>query len=102
MFDNAKSIAIATAALALPANVALAQTGPPWDWGWWFWWFPVFPLFFVLGILAIFVFVIVRMTGHHGRMSETRAGLDILNERFARGEINKDEYEEKRRLIMKS
>jgi uncharacterized membrane protein len=33
------------------------------------------------------------MHGHHHR------ALDILKERFARGEINQTEYEERRRLL---
>jgi putative membrane protein len=102
MIKHFKRVAIAVAAVVLPANVALAQAGPPWDWGWWFWWFPVFPLLFVLGSLAVFVFIVVQMMGRHAQMRDRRAGLDILNERFARGEINKDEYEEKRRLIMRA
>ena len=100
MIKHFKHVAMAAAVLALPANVALAQSGPPWDWGWWFWWFPAFPLLFVLGCLAVFVFIVVQMTSRHAQSRERRAGLDIINERLARGEINKDEYEEKRRLIM--
>lgn len=37
---------------------------------------------------------------HHGVVhGPQRTGLDILNERFARGEIDRAEYEEKRRMI---
>jgi len=100
MIRYLKRVAVLAAVLTLPANAALAQSGPPWEWGWWFWWFPVFPLLFVLGCLAVFVFIITSMVGRH--TIPKRAGLDILNERLARGEIDKAEYEEKRRLIMSS
>jgi putative membrane protein len=102
MIKHFKRVAALAAVLTLPANVALAQSGPPWEWGWWFWWFPVFPLFFVLGCLAVFVFIMVHLMGRHAPWRDRGAGLDILNERLARGEIDKAEYEEKRRLIVSS
>jgi len=69
-----------------------------WDWSYW----PM-PHFFA-GPLAMIVFVaicIIMMTwmmrSHpHG----DRSALDILNERYARGEIDKTEYEERRRLLL--
>jgi putative membrane protein len=36
---------------------------------------------------------------HNKSFGPARTALDILNERFARGEIDQAEYEEKRRLI---
>jgi len=35
-------------------------------------------------------------------LGQSRTAIDILNERFARGEIDQAEYEEKRRLISQS
>ena len=77
---------------------------PP-DWWHPMWWFPVFPILFLL-CLVIFLFVMVPMMIRHGPWRERdredfprRTALDVLNERFAKGEIDKAEYEEKRRLI---
>jgi putative membrane protein len=78
--------------------MALAQGGPPWEWGWWFWLFPGFRFLFALAVLAAVVFLIVRLARGPAR-SRSNAGLDILNERFARGEIEKAEYEERRRIL---
>jgi putative membrane protein len=66
------------------------------------------PLFMMLmlTVVIVAVFFLVRWLGGpwHGmtpphQASSDQTALNILKERFARGEINKDEYEEKRRLI---
>jgi putative membrane protein len=81
---------------------------PPSDWWHPMWWFPMFPLAFMVICLVVFLFIMVPMMARHGSpwshwresrdYPSTRA-VDILNERFARGEINKEEYEEKKRII---
>jgi putative membrane protein len=81
---------------------------------------PIFVLFFVLlaiiGIMVIFVWLVRWAThgypfyghgSHHGHggcpccggHGRGRAALDILDERFAKGEIDKAEFEEKRKLL---
>ena len=65
------------------------------------------PLFMIL-VLAVVIAVavlLVRWLGGpwHGPASHQsppgRAPLDILKERFARGEIDKEEFEERRRML---
>jgi putative membrane protein len=56
---------------------------------------PFLLLFALIGVIAIIVWV-VQWAGDSRR---SRTALDILNERFARGEIDKTEYEEKRKLM---
>ena len=46
---------------------------------------------------AVAVFVFRMLTSN--RVGETRDAIDILKERFAKGEIDKDEFEEKKRLL---
>jgi putative membrane protein len=47
-------------------------------------------------VIAAIVLTIRWLAGQGGRPGSDRA-LDILRERYARGEINKDEFEAKRR-----
>jgi putative membrane protein len=60
-------------------------------------------ILFLAAIIAVVV-LLVRWLGGAGQRSSPnatsdRTPLDILKERFARGEIDKAEYEERRRLI---
>lgn len=71
-----------------------------WGGGWGFGW--IFPLFmFVFFALCVFF-----MVGRHGRShrsegAPTGSALRILSERYARGEIGKDEYEEKKATLLR-
>jgi putative membrane protein len=69
--------------------------------GWDYWPMPFFGPLFVVVMLAFCVLMMtVMMRG--GMMHRHRRGsaaLDILNERYARGEIDKAEYDERRRLL---
>ncbi|MGB8489423.1 MAG: SHOCT domain-containing protein [Bacteroidales bacterium] len=51
-------------------------------------------------LLAILVWLIVRSVNHRrGPEPGGKSALDILKERYARGEISKEEYEQKRKDI---
>jgi len=88
----------------------------PWDmWhygygGHFFWMFPLMIMFFLLICGAVFFFAhrsgCCRGMHHWGPQSHSMGGdstysaLQILNERFARGEIQKDEYADKKAAIL--
>lgn len=89
---------------------AQQQGGPgyghyPHMWGGGSWMFlgPMMMIVFI-AVIVIVVVLVVRWLGGagHGRAPYPPYGktpLDILKERFARGEIDKEEFEERRRLL---
>ena len=78
--------------------------GPHMMWGGWFFG-PVMMIVFI-AVAAIVVVLIVRWLGgsthsnsQHSPAPPGKTPVDILKERFARGEIDKDEFEERRRIL---
>jgi putative membrane protein len=65
-------------------------------WGWGFGW--IFPLLMLLA-MGVFVFLMVRMWSGHDRGAIGSSALRILGERFAKGEISKEEFEEKKLVL---
>lgn len=105
----------AGAAVALVPNWVWAQSDPdkyaygPHMMGWGGGWYGMVfgPLFMILvfAVVIAVVILLVRWVGgpwqtvgpHHPQWGRTP--LDILKERFARGEIDKTEFEERRRVL---
>ncbi len=54
-------------------------------------------------IVIVFLFIIVKliMNNNSKNVNESDSAMKILNERFARGEINEEEYKEKKSLLLK-
>lgn len=116
------ALGFAGASLALAAEQAPPQ---PYPWPSWhampwtpFWW--IFPFMFFVLMILIVIFMFRRggmgcmwrdhmmdrsefrdaMWRSRGESSDT--ALEILNKRYARGEIDKQEYEEKKAVITRS
>jgi putative membrane protein len=71
-----------------------------WDDGWSMPWMFFPPLMMLLFFIICMVMMVFMM---RGRMhSRGRGAIEILEERFARGEINQSEYEERRRLLLRT
>jgi uncharacterized membrane protein len=92
--------------------IAQQQTQPPeWYWPgpWQFWWICPLMMLFMLAVIATIFFAARRSSAdgsHHWgppwRMmgsDPSHSALQILNERFARGEIQNEEYEQKKAAI---
>jgi putative membrane protein len=87
--------------------MTLQASGPYWDWpgpwhmmgGFGFWW--IFPLLMMVFMVALCVFFMTRMPWGHSHGSHASSALEILSERFAKGEIPKEEFEEKRALLVR-
>ncbi len=74
-----------------------------WDWGWGHMIFGSLMMVLFWGGIILLVVLAVRRLGA-GPANRTpsppeKSAFDILNERFARGEIDKEEFEERKRLL---
>lgn len=68
------------------------------QWHWWDWWF-LWPISILTVLFLVIIGIVIkRGIGQQGSKNEESA-LDILNKRYARGEISKEEFEEKKRDI---
>lgn len=76
--------------------------GPGMMWGGGWFLGPIMMLVFIAGIVLVVV-VVVRWLGApgHGAAAEppAKTALNILRERFARGEIDKEEFEDRKRVL---
>ena len=62
----------------------------------------IFSLIVLIVVIAVVVWLVRSVTHAGPRIGPERrsAGLDVLEERYARGEINRDEYLQKKRDIL--
>ena len=75
-----------------------------WGGGWHGWFFGPIMMIVFIAVAVVVVVLLVRWLGGpgHGGAQHNPHGkvpLDILKERFARGEIDKEEFEERRRVL---
>jgi putative membrane protein len=69
-----------------------------WDAGTWAWMVLVMLLF--VGVLAFGILAVVRSSDRDRAMPQgSKGALDVLDNRFARGEIDTEEYAERRRIL---
>jgi len=89
------------------STAAIAQPSSPYYghmWTGWGWFFGPLTMIVVLVLVVALAVLLVRWLGGYGPGSFERdrpgkTAPDILRERFARGEIDKEEFEERRRIL---
>lgn len=63
-------------------------------------WMWIFGLVFWILVIAGLVLLIKYLWEGTGAKRETESALEILKKRYARGEINKEEFEEKKKELL--
>lgn len=70
-----------------------------WDYGYGGWFDWMFSTAIWVVLIALLVILIVRLNRKHMMMGNHETPLDILKKRYANGEIDKKEYEEKKKEL---
>lgn len=103
-----RALAIAaTMAFSVPALAQAPGTWGPWhDGAMWWWWMPFHGLMWLLvvGVLVAAGVALIRWlihgTDRPSRGAQKPAALDVLDARYARGEIEREEYLQRRKDIL--
>ena len=108
------TLRVITASCLFIFNIASAWAQQPqndfqgshmmWNGGWYGMFFGPFQMIVFIGIVVAVVALVIRWlsnttVGHSLSTSSVRDPLDILKKRFARGDIEKEEYEERCRIL---
>ena len=97
----------AAALATLPFMVAEGIAQPAENGGWfmhpYMGWGGGLMMILIWGAIIFLLFVLARsVNAMHGSLHHPpRTAIEILKERFARGEIDKEEFEEKRNILMR-
>lgn len=70
--------------------------GPMMGWGGFGWISMIFWWFFIIGVIILFARWLMHGSGRNWHSNE-KSALDILKERYVKGEIDKKEFEEKKK-----
>jgi putative membrane protein len=79
----------------MTSTLATIVAADHWHHHGWFPWFPLVPLFFIGVWIFLFAFVFRR----RWRMGGGPSGESVLAERYARGEIDEQEYRQRREVL---
>jgi putative membrane protein len=93
------------AGASAPGSAWAQERGADWGWGmhpmswmWGAWGLGMMVMMLVFwGLVVAGIVLAIRWLAGQGERSRSDRALDILRERYARGEINKDEFEAKQR-----
>lgn len=100
-----KTLVLALALVPALAVSASAQTNPQgwsmheWMW-WWGPWHMLMPLLFLGLIVAGVIFLVRKLWPDEQRHFRGNRALDLLDERYAKGEIDREEYQRRRQDIL--
>ncbi len=72
----------------------MGEFGHGWGMGWWW----------IIGLIIVIavIWIVVKTTNQNAGSAQSsgKSALDILKERYAKGEIDKQEFEERKRDLM--
>lgn len=80
------------------ATADVLTTYGPWHDGGFSPWFLLFPLFWIL-VIGLLIFVGRRTWRSNRRWAAAQGGEGVLRERYARGEIDEDEYRKRLQVL---
>lgn len=104
-WSGSARVLVGLAGATAPVSAWAQERGGGWGWGthpmswmWGGWGLGMMVMMLVFwGVVITGIVLAIRWLASQGDRSRSDPALDILRERYARGEINKDEFEAKQR-----